>query len=1035
MSLSSISIRRPVLAIVMSTVLVIFGAVSFTRLGVREFPSVDPTVVSVSTGYPGANAFVIESQITIPIEESVNSVPGIRTVTSVSNEGRSTITIEFQLGVDLETAANDVRDKVAGTIGQLPPDVDPPRVAKADADSVPIVFLGVRSSRRDLLELSQFAENSIKPRLETIPGVSEVDIWGQRQYSMRLWMDPQRLAAYDLTPLDVRNALTQANVELPSGRVEGGLVELTVRTMSRLETVEDFNSLVVKRVGDALVRFRDVGYAELAALNDRTLLRTDGVPMVGVVLRPQPGANFIAIVDDFNERVELLRRELPEDITVSLGFDVSSYIRDSVSEVQQTIFLALGLVVAIIFLFLREWRSTFIPVVVIPIALVTTFFVMWLAGFSINVLTMLALVLAIGLVVDDAIVVLENIYAKIEAGMSPVEAGITGVREIFLAVIATTVALAAVFLPILFLGGLTGRLFREFGVVLAGAVVISSFVALTLTPMLSTRLLRHGAHDSWFYRRTEPFFVGMARAYASSLKAFMRVRWLAVPAVLGMVAAAVFLFRELPKELVPLEDRGALRIQVTAPEGTSYEYMADLMTRMDEVTRELVPEAQSVVTVTAPGFGSASSVNSGFVRLLLVPKTERTRTQAEIAADLSRALGRFSEGRVVVIQEPTIGGRRGGLPVQFVVQARTLEELQAAIPRFLQEAQSSPTFTFADVDLKFTKPELSIEIDRDRAQVLGISVLSVAQTLQSALSGQRFGYFIMDGKQYQVVGQLDRRFRSQSIDLKQIYVRSASGQSVPLDNLIRVSESSSPPRLFRYDRFAAATVSAQLAPGFTIGDGIAEMRAIADRVLDDKYFTALAGDSKEFEESSSSLLFIFLFALVLVYLVLAAQFESFRDPFIIMLTVPLALGGALVALVLAGETLNIFSQIGLIMLIGLVTKNGILIVEFANQRKVAGLDVREAIVDAAAARFRPILMTSLSTILGILPIALALGAGSESRVSMGIAVIGGLVAGTLLSLYVIPAVYSLVSRELTAEQREGIAAESETGLIPQTANK
>ncbi len=1010
MSLSSVSIRRPVLAIVMSLLLVIFGAVSTSFLGVREFPSVDPAIVSVSTNYPGANAQVIESQITTPLEEEINSVAGIRALTSVSTDGRSTITAEFELGVDLEVAANDVRDKVAGAVGQLPPEADPPRVAKADADSQPIVFLGVESGRRNLLDLTDLADNLVKVRLQTIPGVSEVDIWGAKEYAMRLWMDPGRLAAYQLTPLDVRRALTGANVELPSGRIEGELVELTVRTLSRISTPEEFDALVIKRNGDQLVSFRDVGYAELGALNERTVLKRDGVPMVGVVLRPQPGANYIAIVDEFRNRVEQLRRELPSDIRIDVGFDVSTYIRESLAEVRQTIFLALGLVVLIIFLFLREWRSTFIPAIVIPISLTATFFVMYLAGFSINVLTMLALVLAIGLVVDDAIVVLENIYAKIEGGMDAVEAGITGTREIFLAVIATTAALTAVFLPILFLGGVTGRLFREFGVVLASAVIFSSFVALTLTPMLSSRLLRHGAHDSWFYRRTEPFYTGLSRGYRRLLGGFLRARWLAIPVLLGASALIVLLFGQLPKEVAPLEDRSSLRVQVSAPEGVTYEYMTAYMDRVDATVREAVPEAEAVITVTSPGFGTLG-VNSGFVNLLLVPQADRERTQQEIARALGARLSQLSEGRAVVIQPATIGGGRGGLPVQYVIQARTIERLQAVLPRFLEEAQRDPAFSFVDVNLKFNKPELTIDIDRSRAQVLGLSVLDVAQTLQAALSGQRFGYFIHEGRQYEVIGQLERPYRRETIDLRQINIGTTDGEPIPLDNLIRVSETSSPPTLYRYDRYASATISAQLTDGRTLGEGIDAMDAIADRVLDETFSRALAGESREFRESASSLLFTFAFALVLVYLVLAAQFESFRDPFVIMLTVPLALVGALVALALAGETLNIFSQIGLIMLIGLVTKNGILIVEFANQRKAAGLPVLEAIADAAEARFRPILMTSLSTILGILPIALALGAGSESRVSMGIAVIGGLVGGTLLTLFVIPAVYSFVSRD------------------------
>ena len=1015
MSLSSVSIRRPVLAIVMSLLLVIFGAVSFTFLGIREFPSVDPAVVSVSTSYPGANAQVIETQITTPLEEEINSVAGIRVLTSVSTDGRSSITAEFELGIDLEAAANDVRDKVAGAIGQLPPEADPPRVAKADADSQPIVFLGVEGGRRSLLELTELADQMVKARLQTIPGVSEVDIWGAKEYAMRLWMNPQRLAAYGLTPLDVQRALRESNVELPSGRIEGEWVELTVRTLSRLATPEEFDNLVIKRDADQLVHFRDVGYAELGALNERTVLKRDGVPMVGVVLRPQPGANYIAIVDEFYQRVDQLRRELPEGVQIDVGFDVTDYIRDSIAEVRQTIFLALTLVVLIIFLFLREWRSTFIPAIVIPISLTATFFVMYLAGFSINVLTLLALVLAIGLVVDDAIVVLENIYSKIEAGMPPHEAGIAGVREIFLAVIATTAALTAVFLPILFLGGLTGRLFREFGVVLAGAVIFSSFVALTLTPMLSSRFLKHGAHDSWLYRRTEPIYTRLTDGYRRALDAFLRLRWLAFPILIVTAAAILVLFRALPREVAPLEDRASLRVQVTGPEGSTYEYMTAYMDRIDAAVRETIPEREAVITVTSPGFGT-SSVNSGFVNVLLVPRADRERSQQEIASALTRRLSALSEGRAVVIQPSTIGGRRGGLPVQFVIQARTIEQLQRVVPDFLDQARADPTFTFVDADLKFNKPELTIEIDRSRAHVLGVSVLDIASTLQAGLSGQRFGYFIREGRQYEVIGQLERAHRQAPVDLREITVNTPGGP-VPLDNVVRITESSSPPTLYRHDRYASATISAQLADGRTLDEGIDAMDALADRLLDDTYTRSLAGESREYRDSSTSLLFTFGFALLLVYLVLAAQFESFRDPLIIMMTVPLALVGALIALALLGETLNIFSQIGLIMLIGLVTKNGILIVEFANQRKAAGMPVREAIADAAAARFRPILMTSLSTILGILPIALALGAGSESRVSMGIAVIGGMLGGTLLTLFIIPAAYSFLSRATPAAPR------------------
>ncbi len=1022
MSLSAVSIRRPVLATVLSVVLVIFGLVGYSFLGVREFPAVDPAVVSVSTSYPGANAQVIETQITIPLEENINAVAGIRNLTSVSRDGRSTVTVEFELGVDLETAVNDVRDKVSSAIGQLPPDAEPPLVAKADADSFPIVFLGVRSSLRNLLELTAIADTVFKTRLQTIPGVSEVDIWGAKEYSMRLWLDPVRLAAYGLTPPDVRNALAESNVELPSGRIEGDLVELTVRTLSRLSTTAEFDDLIVKQTPEALVRLRDVGFAELGPLNERTILKRDGVPMVGVVVRPQPGSNHIAIVDEFRRRVAQLEREIPADISVGFGFDTTIFIRESIKEVQQTILVAAVLVVLIIFLFLREWRSTLIPILVIPIALTASFFVMYLAGFSINVLTLLALVLAIGLVVDDAIIVLENIYAKIEKGMDPVQAGLIGTREIFFAVIATTLALAAVFTPLLFIGGLTGQLFREFGVVLAGCVIISSFVALSLTPMLTTRLLKHGSHNGWFYRKTEPLFAGLTDLYRRSLAAFLRGRWLVFPAVALCALICWLLLPLLPKELAPMEDRSGLRINSLAPEGTSYEYMAGFMDQIDDVIKREIPEIREATTITSPGFGAASSVNSGFVRVTLVPPGERTRSQQAIAADLTRALARMSGARSFVSQEPTIGDRRSSAPVQFVIQGRNLADLERAVPAFLEAARADPTFNFVDVDLRFNKPELQLRIDRSRALSLGVSVRDVAQTLQFALSGQRYGYFILDDKQYQVIGQLARPDRSQPADLRTIHVRASGGAMIPLDNLVELDEASSPPTLYRFNRYASATISAILADGRTLGDGIEAMRTHAEAVLDERFTTALSGQSRDFADSTDSLIFVFLFALLLVYLVLAAQFESFRDPFIIMITVPLALTGALLGLWLFDHSLNIFSQIGLIMLIGLVTKNGILIVEFANQRKVSGLSVGEAILDAAAARFRPILMTSLSTILGIAPIALQLGAGSTSRVSMGVGVIWGLTLGTLLTLYIIPGIYSFFSRELKEGEAERLRA-------------
>ena len=1018
MTLYTLSIRRPVLAIVMSITIVLFGILGFTFLGVREYPSLDPPNISVSTSYRGASADVIESQITEPLEASVNGVNGIRTLTSTSRDGRSTIQTEFDLGTDLERAANDVRDKVSRAMRNLPPDADPPIVSKADADARPIAGISVRSNSRNLLELSRIAEEAFAERLQTIPNVASVDIWGEKTYSMRLWIDPHKLAAYRLSPIDVRDAVARENVELPSGRIEGVEVELPVRTMSRLDTPEDFNNLILKSEADRIVRLRDVGHAELGPRNERTVLKRDGIPMVLVVVRPQPGANYIAIADEFQHRVDLIQKSLPADLEISWVFDASRFIRQSVAEVQQTILIAFGLVMLVIFFFLRDWRTTLIPVLVIPVSLIGSCFVMYVAGFSLNVLTLLAMVLAIGLVVDDAIVVVEVIYAKIEAGRDPMNAGIEGTREIFFAVVATTVALVAVFLPIMFLGGLVGRLFREFGLTLAGAVIISSFVALTLTPMLATRLLKKRQRHPWLYTATEPFFRALSSSYRGAVTSILHRRWLAFPIILVCFGTAALFLNILPRELAPIEDRSQISISTRGPEGATFAYMDRFMDQLNALIQEEVPESKTTITVTAPGFGAASSVNSGFGRITLVEPDDRERTQGEVAGALALQVQRLTDAQTYISQSPTISvGRRRGLPVQFVIQALNMEKLQEVLPPFLAAAAADPTFTYVDVNLKFDKPELRVTIDRERAQDLGISALRIAQTLQLALSEQRLGYFVMDGKQYEVIGQVMRDARDETIDLRNLYVTFPGRPPVVLDKLVTVTETSSPPQIYRFDRYESATVSAALAPGKTIGDGIEAMERIAEKVLDDTFATTLAGQSRDFAESASSLIFVFVLALVLVYLVLAAQFESFRDPLIIMFTVPLALAGGLLSLWYFNQTLNIFSQIGMIMLIGLVTKNGILIVEFANQRKAAGSPVTEAIIEGATARFRPVLMTSLSTVLGILPIALGLGAGAESRIPMGVAVIGGLVLGTFLTLFVIPAMCSFLTSKHGRVQR------------------
>ena len=1012
MSLSSVSIRRPVLSIVMSLAIVVFGIIGYTYLGVREFPSVDPPIITVSTNYIGANADVIESQITEPLEESINGIAGIRSLTSVSRDGRSTITVEFDIDIDLEAAANDVRDRVSRAISFLPPDIDVPIVAKADADAFPIVFLGVQSNTRNLLELSEMANNVFKERMQTIPGVSSVQIWGEKKYSMRLWLDPAKLAAFDLSAVDVRNSLNRENIELPSGRIEGDNTELSIRTIGRLSTEEEFNDLIIKEDEGGIVRLRDLGYAELGAENERTVLKWNGIPMVGVVLVAQAGANNIAITDEFYKRLDQLKRTLPSDITTLIGFDVTKYIKESITEVEQTIIIAFALVILIIFLFLRDWRTTIIPVIAIPISLIGSFFIMYIADFTINVLTLLGIVLAIGIVVDDAIVVLENIYVKIEDKMEPMEAARKGAAEIFFAVISTTVALASVFMPVIFLQGLTGRLFREFGIVIAGSVIISSFVALTLTPMLSSRILKRREKHNWFYNTTEPFFIKVNATYKKHLTNFMSYKWLTFPGIIITVVLIWILFANIPSELAPLEDRSRLTFFVTAPEGATFEYMDNYMGKLNDVLQESIPEVEGVFSVTSPGFGASSSVNSGFAGAILVDPDQRDRTQQQIADQIMPVVGALSGARTFVTQQQTIGGgRRGGLPVQFVIQAPNFQKLEEFLPKFLDETRNYPIFTIVDVNLKFNKPEIKLSIDRQKARSLGVSTADIAQTIQAAFSGQRFGFFIKDGKQYQVIGQFSRENRDEPIDLKSTYVKNNRGDLIQLDNVVFTEEQSAPPQLFRFNRYVSATVSAGLAPGKTLGEGIETMYEISDKVLDETFANSLDGPSKDFQESSSSLLFAFILALGLIYMVLAAQFESFRDPFIILFTVPLALAGALLSLWYFNQTLNIFSQIGIIMLIGLVTKNGILIVEFANQRKAAGLEKTEAVISAAISRLRPILMTSLSTVLGILPIALALGAGSESRVSMGIAVIGGLIFSTFLTLFIVPAMYAYLSRK------------------------
>ena len=1003
MNISELSIRRPVLATVLTIIILLFGLIGYNTLGVREYPSVDNPIISVTCSYAGANADVIENQITEPLEQNINGIPGIRSLSSVSQQGQSRITVEFELSVDLETAANDVRDKVSRAQRYLPRDCDPPTVSKADADATPILMVAIQSDKRSLLELSEIADLTVKEQLQTIPDVSSVQIWGEKRYSMRIWLDPVKMAAYGITPIDIKNAVTNENVELPSGSIEGNTMELTLRTMGQMHTAKEFNNIILKTNNGNVVRVSDVGYAELGPADLKSYMKMNGVPMVGAVVIPQPGANHIEIADAVYERMETMKKDLPDDIEYSYGFDSTKFIRASIDEVKSTVYEAFILVIIIIFLFLRDWRVTLIPCIVIPVSLIGAFFVMYVAGFSINVLTMLAIVLSVGLVVDDAIVMTENIYIRIEQGMKPFKAGIEGSKEIFFAVISTTITLIAVFLPIVFMEGTSGRLFREFSFVVAGSVVISSFAALTFTPMLATKILKRRKEQKWFYRKTEPFFAGLNNIYEKSLDSFLKRRWIAIPVTLGTFILIGWLWNKIPAEMAPLEDRSQITITTRGAEGVSYEYMRDYTEDINQLVDSIIPDAVSVTSRVSSG--------SGNIRITLKDISERDYSQMDVAKKLTDAIGSKTKARAFVQQQSSFGGRRGSMPVQYVLQSVSIEKLQEVLPEFLLRVHDNPVFRMADVDLKFSSPEVRVNINRDKAGTMGASVRDVAETLQYGLSGQRMGYFYMNGKQYEIIGQVNRLQRNTPTSVKSIYIRSDNGDMIPLDNIVEFVESVAPPKLYHYNRFLSATVSAGLADGYTIGDGLEEMDKIADELLDETFRTALTGDSREFRESSSSLMFAFILALVLIYLILAAQFESFKDPFIIMLTVPLAIAGALIFMNANDITMNLFSQIGIIMLIGLVAKNGILIVEFANQKQESGESKMEAIKGASLQRLRPILMTSVSTILGLIPLMFATGEGANQRIAMGTSVVGGMIVSTILTMYIVPAIYSYISTE------------------------
>ncbi|HNW88625.1 MAG TPA: efflux RND transporter permease subunit [Bacteroidales bacterium] len=1011
MNISELSINKPIFATVMNLFIILLGIIGFTFLGVREFPAIDPPIVSVSTSYAGANADIIESQITEPLEKEINGIPDIRTITSSSSVGNSRITVEFNIDADLEAAANDVRDKVSRAMRNLPKDIDAaPVVSKADASSEWIIMMAIQSPSKSLLELSDYAENVLQNKFQTIPEVSAVNIFGQKRPAMRLWIDPDKMNAYNITFNDISGILNKENVEIPSGKLYGNKTEFTIRSMGKLTTEEDFRNLIIRETQDDIVRLSDVAKVEIGPETYEQSWKLNGVNGVGLAIVPQPGANYINISDEFNKRLEEIRKSQKSDIIFTTLLDKTTNVRRSLTEVSETLAISFGLVILVILFFFRNWLIALRPLIDIPISLSSTFFIMYIAGFSINILTLLAIILATGLVVDDGIVVTENIYRRIERGIPVRKAAIDGSKEIFFVIIATSLTLAIVFIPVLFLQGFVGSLFREFGIVLACAVLVSAFVSLTITPVLNIYLNKKNAQQTKFYTKTEPFFKGMENGYKNLIERFIRHRRYSWGIVAVCFLLIFFIGKNIQSEVAPLEDKSNINLSMTGPEGASYAYMSEVGDKISSFILDSIPE-NSFTTLTIPGYGS-SGLNSGRGMIGLVPVSERDKSQSEIAKELSKKLSRFKDVRIFPIEEQTISvgmGSRGSLPVQFVLQNLDFEKLKSVIPQFLDEARADKTFQNVDVNLKFNKPEVDITIDRIKARELGLTVTDIAEVLQSAFSGRRLAYFTMNGRQYQIISQVAMKDRQESADISKLYVRSNKGDLIPLTSVINIVNNANPPTIYHYNRYKSATVSASLADGKTIGDGVEVMQSIADKLLDESFQTSLSGPSRDYAESSSNTAYAFILALVLIYLVLAAQFESFKDPLTIMLTVPLAIAGAFLCLWVFGQTLNIFSEIGMIMLIGLVTKNGILIVEFANKKRVSGIPKNQAIVEAATQRLRPILMTSLATSLGALPIAIGFGAASTSRIPLGIVIVGGILFSLVLTLFVIPAVYTYIS--------------------------
>ncbi len=1008
MVISEICIKRPVFATVLSLLVLLVGLMSYSRLTVREYPNIDEPVVTVDTQYSGASAEIIESQVTKPLEDSLAGIEGVDVLSSISRSERSQITVRFRVERDADSAAADVRDRVSRVRRRLPDDVDEPVIAKVEADANPIIWVAFSSDRHSTLEMSDFASRIIKPRMQTLPGAADARLYGERRYSMRIWLDRDRLAAFGLTVQEVEDAVRQQNVELPAGRIESSQREFAVVARTDLARVDEFEAVVVRQPANAAdypVRIRDIGRVEVAAENERTSVRFMGKPSVSIGLIKQATANPLDLKRGLDAMMPTLESELPEGMSMSIANDSTVFIERSIDAVFSTIWEAVLLVAAVCLFFLRNWRAVLVPLVTIPVSLVGAFTLMFVFGFSINTLTLLALVLAIGLVVDDSIVVLENIYRHIEEGMEPVAAAFKGAKEISFAVIAMTITLAAVYAPVAFMTGRTGKLFTEFALTLAGAVIVSGFVALTLSPMMCSKLLRHEAKHGPIYNAIERFLNALTNGYRRALSLALKMRWLVMLVFALVAGSSVLLVGQLKTELAPIEDRGRVVGIFSGPEGATIDYMSRYAREIEGIYAAL-PEVDRYLVISG-----TPTVSQGISFVGFRDWANRKRSAGEIAGDLGAKLRAIPGVNAFPVMPAAFGQSSRSRPLAFVVTtSESYDELARYTELLLDEMRENPGFVSPDTDLKLTLPELAVEVDRDRAADLGVSVDVIGRTLETMLGGRQVTRYKQDAEQYDVIVQVAAASRADPRDIRDIYVRARNGDMVPLANLVNVSETIAPRELNHFGQRRSVIISASLAPGFALGEALQWMDQAAARILPSGYATDYDGQSREFLGSSASLVVVFMLALAFIYLVLAAQFESFRDPLIIMLTVPLSMTGALGALWLTGGTLNVYSQIGLVTLVGLITKHGILIVEFANQLREQGSERMDAVIEASVLRLRPILMTTGAMVLGSVPLALATGAGAESRQQIGWVIVGGLLLGTFFTLFVVPTVYTLLAR-------------------------